>query len=74
MENFTGLKDIQHLKCLLEEAEIIQTGMKLVLMNPALNSERKGKYEKAFLKLNNEIRAMRIMMNHVQNGRHSHEM
>jgi len=68
------LKDIQHLKCLLEEAEIIQTGMKLVLMNPSLNSERKGMYEKAFLKLNDEIRAMRIRMNHVRNGQYSHEI
>jgi len=71
MEEFTGLKNLEHLKRSLEEAEIMITGMKLVLMNPSLNSERKGKYEKAFSKLNDEIRAMRIMMNHVRNGQHS---
>jgi len=42
MEEFTGHKNIQHLKRSLEEAAIIKTGMKLVLMNPYLNSECKG--------------------------------
>ena len=71
MEEFTVLKNIEHLKCSLEEAEIIKTGMKLVLMNPSLNSERQSKYKKAFSKLNDEISSMRIMMNHARNGQHA---
>ena len=45
MEELAGLNNIENLKRSLEEAEIMKTGMKLVLMNPSLNSERKGKYE-----------------------------
>ena len=60
------LKKMEHLKRSLEEAEIIKTGMKLVLMNPSLNSECKGEYEKAFLKLNDEIRELKIKMDGAQ--------
>jgi hypothetical protein len=71
MEGLDGLKNIEHLKRSLEEAEIIKTGMKLVLMNPSLNSECKGKYEIAFLKLRDEIRELKMMMNAVRNGTYS---
>jgi hypothetical protein len=63
-EKRPGLKKMEHLKRSLEEAEIIRTGMKLVLMNPSLNSECKGEYEKAFSKLNDDIRELKIMMDH----------
>jgi hypothetical protein len=66
-----GLKNIEHLKRSLEEAEMIKTGMKLVLMNPFLDSECKGKYETAFSKLRDEIRALKIMMDAVRNETHS---
>jgi hypothetical protein len=68
MEELDGLKNIEHLKRSLEEAEIIKTGMKLVLMNPSLNSECKGRYEMAFSKLIDEIRGLKMMMNAVRNG------
>jgi hypothetical protein len=64
IEGRTGLKKMEQLKRSLEEAEIIRTGMKLVLMNPSLNSECKGEYEKAFSKLNDDIRELKIMMDH----------
>jgi len=68
MEELDGLKNVEHLKRSLEEAEIIKTGMKLVLMNPSLNSECKGKYEIAFSKLRDEIRELKTMMSAVRNG------
>ena len=71
MYEFARLKNIEDLKRSLEEAEIIKTGMKLVLMNPSLNSECKGKYEKAFSKLKDKIRELEIMMDFVRNETHS---
>lgn len=70
-EELDGLRNIEHLKRSLEEAEIIKTGMKLVLMNPSLNSECKGKYEIAFSKLRDEIRELKIVMEAVRNETHS---
>ena len=60
------LQNIVHLKLSLEEAEIIKSGMKLVLMDPSLDSMRKGEYEKALTKLNDEIRDLKMMMNYAQ--------
>ena len=60
------LQNIAHLKRSLEEAEIIESGMKLVLMDPSLDSMRKGEYEKALTKLNDEIRDLKMMMNYIQ--------
>ena len=56
------VEDLADLKRSLEEAQILRSGMKLVLMNPLLDSMRKGEYEKAFIKLNDEIRNLKIMM------------
>jgi hypothetical protein len=67
IEEHPGLKEMEHLKRSLEEAEMIKTGMKLVLMNPSLNSDSKGEYEKAFSKLNDEIRELKIKMDHAKN-------
>ena len=70
IEERPSLKKMEHLKRSLEEAEIIKTGMKLVLMNPSLNSECKGEYKKAFSKLNNDIRKLKIMMDHERKMTH----
>ena len=68
-DDTSKLENIAHLKCSLEEAEIIKSGMKLVLMNPSLDSMRKGEYEKAFTKLNDEIRDLKMMMGSVRKKR-----
>lgn len=60
--NASKLENIAVLKRSLEEAEILRCGMKLILMNPLLDSTRKGEYEKSFMKLNDEIRDIKIMM------------
>ena len=66
IEERPELEEMEHLKRSLEEAEIIKTGIKLVLMNPSLNSDRKDGYEKAFSKLNDEIRDLKIKMDCAQ--------
>ncbi|HYA15377.1 MAG TPA: hypothetical protein VEF33_13665 [Syntrophales bacterium] len=66
LEETAKLESIESLKSSLEEAEIIRSGMKMVLMNPSLNPERKGEYEKAFSKLNDEIRDLKTMMGYVR--------
>jgi len=71
MEEIVGLNNIENLRRSLEEAEIIKTGMKLILMNPSLDSEHKGKYEKAFSRLSDQIRELKMMMDSVRNGIHS---
>jgi hypothetical protein len=63
------LENIAYLKCSLEEAEIIKSGIKLVLMNPLLDSTRKGEYEKTFTKLNDEIRGLKILMGYIRKSR-----
>jgi len=70
-DDTSKLENIAHLKRSLEEAEIIKSGMKLVLMNPSLDSMRKGEYEKAFTKLNDEIRDLKMMMGSVRKKTHS---
>ena len=43
-DDTSKLEDITALKRSLEEAEILRSGMKLVLMSPSLDSMRKGEY------------------------------
>jgi hypothetical protein len=71
VDESTGLINEANVKRSLEEAEIMQTGMKLVLMNPAINSRLKREYETAFSKLNDEIKELKIMMDCLQKGMHS---
>lgn len=71
IEEHPVLKEMERLKRSLEEAEIIKTGMKLVLMNPSLNSESKNDYERAFSKLNAEIRELKMKMDCAQKITHS---
>ena len=71
IEELPVLKEMKRLKRSIEEAEIIKTGVKLVLMNPSLNSECKGEYEKAFLRLNDQIRELKIKMDGAQKITHS---
>jgi len=66
IEELANYKNIDQLNRCLEEAEIMKSGMKLILMNPALNSERKREYEEAFLKLNATIGEMKIIMNYMR--------
>jgi len=66
LEEQTKSQNITHLRRSLEEAEIMRCGMKLVLMNPSLDSMRKGEYEKAFIKLNDEIKNLKTMMGYVR--------
>jgi len=62
-------KNMENLKNSLQEAEIIKSGMKLVLMNPSLDCMRRDEYEKAFTKLNDEIRDLKMMMSYVRKKR-----
>jgi hypothetical protein len=59
------------LKRSLEEAEILRSGVKLALMDPLLDSIRKGEYEEAFAKLSDEIRVMKMMILNVRTRTHS---
>jgi hypothetical protein len=72
-EDTSKLENIADLKRSLEEAEILRSGMKLALMNPLLDSMCKGEYEKAFTKLNNEIRDLKMMMVNVRKRTYSLE-
>jgi hypothetical protein len=71
VDESTGLIDEENVKRSLEEAEIMQTGMKLVLMNPAINSRLKSEYETAFSKLDDEIKELKMMMDGLRKGTHS---
>ena len=53
---------MSQLKRSLEKAEIMRSGIELVLMIPFLDSMRKGEYEEALSKLNDEIRELKIIM------------
>lgn len=71
--NTSQLEYMTDLKSSLEEAEILRSGMKLVLMNPLLDSIRKSEYEKTFAKLSDEIRCLKTMMLNVRKRTHTLE-
>ena len=50
------------MKLSLEEAEVIKTGMKLVLMNPSVNTKLKNDYEKAISLLNDKIAELKQIL------------
>ncbi len=60
MEEITRVQSMSCLKLSLEEAEIIKTGLKIVLMNPSLNSEYKSEYVRVYAKLNDDIRELKL--------------
>ena len=64
-------KNVEDVRKSLEEAEIIRTCARIALMNPALDPELRGEYEIACMRLNAEIRELRIRMNNEQRRVHS---
>ena len=59
-------KNMEDLKNSLEEAEIIRSCTRLALKNPSLGPERRYEYEIACMRLNAEIRELKMRMNSVQ--------
>ena len=50
----------------LEEAKIIRTCARIALMNPSLDPELRDEYEIACMRLNAEIRELKMRMDNVQ--------
>ena len=59
-------RNVEELKNSLQEAEIIRTCARIALMNPALDPELRGEYEIACMRLNAEIRDVKMRMDNVQ--------
>ncbi len=59
VKEMAELGNTSYLKRSLEEAEIMKSGMNLVLMNPCLDTQHRDKYEKALSMLNSKIREIR---------------
>ena len=59
-------RNVEELKNSLQEAEIIRTCARIALMNPALDPELRGEYEIACMRLNAEIRDLKMRMDNVQ--------
>lgn len=72
-EELLRIKETQSLERTLEEAEVIQTGMKIILIDPSLDSKRKDEYEKAFVRLRNEIRELMVLVENMRTKAHSAE-
>jgi hypothetical protein len=72
-DDASQLEYMADMKRSLEEAEILRSGMKLVLMDPLLDSVRRDEYEKTFAKLSSEIRDLKTMMVNVRKRTHSSE-
>ncbi|MGA2332228.1 MAG: hypothetical protein ABSG75_10740 [Syntrophales bacterium] len=66
-------KNVTDLRKSLEEAEIIRTCARIALMNPALDPELRGEYEIACMRLNAEIRDLKMRMDDVQRKTHTTE-
>ena len=67
----TKSKNVEDVRKSLEEAEIIRTCARIALKNPSLDPELKREYEMACMRLNADIRELRIRMNNEQKGMHS---
>ena len=59
-------KNVEDVRKSLEEAEIIRTCARIALMNPALDPELRGEYEIACMRLNAEIRDLKMRMDNIQ--------
>ena len=59
---------LPQLKRSYENAQIMRSGMKLVLMMPSLDSRRRSAYKETFSKLNDEIRELKIIMDNMGQG------
>ena len=62
---------MEDLRKSLEEAQIIRSCTRIALKNPSLDLELRGEYEIACMRLNAEIRELKMRMNNVQKGAHS---
>ncbi|MGZ6275491.1 MAG: hypothetical protein ACXWMI_05195 [Syntrophales bacterium] len=63
--------NLEDLRKSLEEAQIIRSYTRIALKNPSLDLELSGEYKIACMRLNAEIRELRMRMNNVQKGAHS---
>ena len=59
-------KNAEDLKNSLQEAEIIRSCTRIALRNPSLDSELRGEYEIACMRLNAEIRDLKMRMDNIQ--------
>jgi hypothetical protein len=66
-------KDVDDVRKSLEEAEIIRTCARIALMNPSLDPEQRGEYEIACVRLNAEIRDLKMRMDDVRKRTYSPE-
>jgi hypothetical protein len=66
-------KNVEDLKNSLQEAEIIRSCARIALKNPSLDPELRGEYEIACMRLNAEIRELKMRMDNVQRRTHSPE-
>ncbi|MGO9136179.1 MAG: hypothetical protein ACLP9S_16840 [Syntrophales bacterium] len=64
-------KDVEDVRKSLEQAEIIRSCARIALMNPSLDPELRGEYEIACMRLNAEIRDLKMMMDDVQRRTHT---
>lgn len=55
----------------LEEAKIIRTCARIALMNPSLDPELRDEYEIACMRLNAEIRELKVRMDDVRKRTYS---
>lgn len=67
-------KDVKDVRKSLEEAEIIRSCARIALMNPSLDPELRGEYEIACMRLNAEIRDLKIKMDNVRKRAQSSEV
>jgi hypothetical protein len=62
---------VEDLKRYLQECEIIRSCTRLALSNPSLDPELRDEYEIACMRLNAEIRDLKMRMNNVPKKKHS---
>ena len=65
--------NMEDLKNSLQEAETIRSCARIALKNPSLDPELRGEYEIACMRLNGEIRELKLRMDDVQRRAHSPE-
>ncbi|HET6461056.1 MAG TPA: hypothetical protein VFG29_09750 [Syntrophales bacterium] len=63
--------NVEDLKNSLQEAEIIRSCTRIALKNPSLDPESRGEYEIACMRLNAQIRELKMRMDNIQRKTHS---
>ncbi|HEX7533936.1 MAG TPA: hypothetical protein VF343_01675 [Syntrophales bacterium] len=66
-------KNVEYLKNSLQEAEIIRSCTRIALKDPSLDPELRGEYEIACMRLNAEIRELKMRMDNIQKRAYSSE-